>query len=198
MPRLTKKEFDFYYLIICSRGPGSETIVVRSVERRKIKGPLTSDIMPVEEQLEKFGVTEVVQEWNDEGPILAIPASASIPLDKIYKWLVWDNSRENDLPDELEPDLQKILREVDAAHKEAGQAVLSAKLRAFLSPGLWTSCNSWRKLDLEIPSVAQFEQLMKATGQTAAELGKWNCKVMQEAAKRYTAGELTDEDFSGC
>ena len=32
---LKKDDFDFYYLIICSRGPGSETIVVDNVSDRR-------------------------------------------------------------------------------------------------------------------------------------------------------------------
>gem|GEM_PF-4868488 len=32
---LNKEDFDFYYLIICSRGPGSETIMVSNRRHRR-------------------------------------------------------------------------------------------------------------------------------------------------------------------
>ena len=32
---MLNKDFDFYYLIICSRGPGSETMVVDNVSGRR-------------------------------------------------------------------------------------------------------------------------------------------------------------------
>jgi hypothetical protein len=39
---------------------------------------------------------------------------------------------------------------------------------------------------------------MQATGETAEQLGKWECKVLQEAAKRYLEGKLPEREFAGC
>jgi hypothetical protein len=39
---------------------------------------------------------------------------------------------------------------------------------------------------------------MEATGETAEQLGQWDCKVLQAAAKRYLEGKLPEREFPGC
>ena len=80
---LKTDDFDFYYLIICSRGPGSETIVVDNVSDRRdalhfYKGS--------EDQFKKIGACEAGADFNDEGPIIAVPKGTK-PLKAIYEWI---------------------------------------------------------------------------------------------------------------
>jgi len=39
---------------------------------------------------------------------------------------------------------------------------------------------------------------MEATGETVEQLGKWECAVLQEAAKQYLEGTLPEREFPGC
>jgi hypothetical protein len=93
---------------------------------------------------------------------------------------------------------------LDKHHAETRNAFLSACLRVFLTSDIgsdnnpWTSINGWRKVEIEIPNKAQFELLMEATGETAEQLGKWDCAVLKEAAKRYLEGTLPEREFPGC
>jgi len=181
---LNKPDFDFYYLIICSRGPGSETVTVDNIiaQRDSIEFLDTS-----EDEFKKFGVCEATTNFNDEGPVIAVP-SGTKPLKGIYAWLKKDTL-----------DIGEGYPEFDY-----GPAYLSACLRVFLTDNIghgdnpWTSVNGWRKLEIELPNMAQFGALMEATGETAEQLGKWNCKVLQEAAKRYKEGTLPEREFPGC
>ena len=70
---MLKKErrFDFYYLIICSRGPGSETIVVDNVSDRR---DALHFYEGAEDQFKKFGACEAGADFNDEGPVIAVPS----------------------------------------------------------------------------------------------------------------------------
>ncbi len=181
---LSTDDFDFYYLIICSRGPGSETITVTN-----ITGQLDSIefLETSESECEKFGVCEATTNFNDEGPVIAVP-SGTKPLKGVYSWLKKDTV-----------DIGEGYPDFDY-----GPAYLSACLRVFLTSNIgedsnpWTSINGWRKLDIEIPNKAQLELLMGATGETAEQLGQWDCAVLKEAAKRYLAGTLPEHEFPGC
>ena len=53
-------------------------------------------------------------------------------------------------------------------------------------------------VEVEIPNKSQFEALMDMTGETAEQLGKWDCTVLQAAAKRYLEGKLPEREFPGC
>src|SRR5208283_1894272 len=180
---LNREDFDFYYLIICSRGPGSETITVdKLVEQRDSIEFLEAS----EAEFEEFGVCEVGAEFNDEGPIIAVPVGTK-PLKSIFAWLKKDTL-----------DIGEGYSEFDY-----GPAYLSACLRVFLTDNIghgdnpWTSVNGWRKLEIELPNMAQFEALMVATGETAEQLGMWECAVLKEAAKRYLEGTLPEHEFPG-
>jgi hypothetical protein len=181
---LSTDDFDFYYLIICSRGPGSETITVDNItgQRDSIEFLEAS-----EDEFKKFGVCEVTTNFNDEGPVIAVPAGTK-PLKGIYEWLKNDTQVQN-----------------ENYPGDYGPAYLSACIRSFLpskiEEGLgntWTSVNGWRKLEIELPSKGQFELLMEATGETAEQLGQWDCAVLREAAKRYKEGTLSEREFPGC
>ncbi|MGA3118004.1 MAG: hypothetical protein ABSF90_26670 [Syntrophobacteraceae bacterium] len=204
---LNREDFDFYYLIICSRGPGSETITVDRLD------PMVSDIEFLEAsetEFEKFGVCEVAADFNDEGPIIAVPAGTK-PLKAIYTWLKnycaetdaeyavgTESTRSSD------PETRAILETLDKHHAETRNAFLSACLRVFLTSDIgsdnnpWTSINGWRKVEIEIPNKAQFELLMEATGETAEQLGRWECAVLKQAAKQYEEGTLPEREFPGC
>ena len=67
---LEKDDFDFYYLIICSRGPGSETIVVDNVSDRR---SVLHFYEGAEDQFKKIGACEAGADFNDEGPVIAVP-----------------------------------------------------------------------------------------------------------------------------
>src|SRR5208283_5338636 len=83
---LNRDDFDFYYLIICSRGPGSETITVDNITGQRD----SIEFLEVSEtEFEKFGVCEATTNFNDEGPVIAVP-SGTKPLKAIYAWLKQD------------------------------------------------------------------------------------------------------------
>ena len=177
-------DFDFYYLIICSRGPGSETITVSNVSNSRKGINFTKES---EAEFKQFGICEAEAEFNEEGPILAVPIGTK-PLKGIYAWLKKDSV---DIGDGY-PDF------------DYSQAYLSACLRVFLTSNIkadsnpWTSVNAWRTVEVEIPNKAQFEALMEATGETAEQIGQWNCTVLKEATKRYLEGTLPEKEFRGC
>ena len=83
---LKKDDFDFYYLIICSRGPGSETIVVDNVSNRR---SVLHFYEGAEDQFKKIGACEAGADFNDEGPIIAVPKGTK-PLKAIYEWIIQD------------------------------------------------------------------------------------------------------------
>ena len=200
---LKTDDFDFYYLIICSRGPGSETIVVDNVSDRR---DAIHFYEGSEDQFKKIGACGAEADFNDEGPIIAVPKGTK-PLKAIYELIKFDNERwEADLTTPLgdDPESLKRMEDLRKEFEENNQAYLSACIRAFLPSNLkpddnpWTSCNAWRKLEIEIPNKSQFEALMEATGETAGQLEQWNCKVMKEAARLYLEGNLPEREFPGC
>ena len=83
---LKKDDFDFYYLIICSRGPGSETIVVDNVSDRR---DALHFYEGAEDQFKEIGACEAGADFNDEGPIIALPRGTK-PLKAIYGWIKQD------------------------------------------------------------------------------------------------------------
>ncbi|MGO9482469.1 MAG: hypothetical protein ACLP05_11905 [Candidatus Kryptoniota bacterium] len=178
---LSRDDFDFYYIIICSRGPASETITVDN-----ITGQLEF-LETSETEFEKFGVCEATTNFNDEGPVIAMPKGTK-PLKGLYSWLKKDTV---DIGDGY-PDF------------DYSPAYISACLRVFLTSEIgsdnnpWTSVNGWRKVEIELPNKAQFEALMEATGETADQLGQWDCAVLKEAAKHYKEGTLPEREFPGC
>jgi hypothetical protein len=202
---LNREVFDFYYLIICSRGPGSETITVTNVTEQR------EDIHFMEEseaEFKLYGVCEAESHFNDEGPIIAVPAGTK-PLKSIFAWLknYCDETDAADMSDpipSLDSEVQAIVAQLDKTKNETRDAFLSACIRVFLTSKIgnggnpWTSVNGWRKVDIEIPNTAQFEALMEATEQTAEQLGQWNCAVLRQAAKRYLKGKLPEREFPGC
>jgi hypothetical protein len=198
---LNLEDFDFYYLIICSRGPGSETITLNkldlSIFSHDVEEEDDDDDRPefavefteeAEAEFKLYGVCQVEAEWNDEGPVIAVP-TGTMPLKGIYGWLQQDAGKIGD---------------DDYVEFDYSQAYLSACFRVFLSGDIkadnnpWTSVNGWRKVDIEIPNKAQFEALMEATGETAEQLGQWECAVLKETAKRYLEATLPEHEFRGC
>jgi hypothetical protein len=83
---LNKEDFDFYYLIICSRGPGSETITVDNVSDRR---DTLRFYEGSEDQFNKIGACEADADFNDEGLIIAVPKGTK-PLKAIYEWIKQD------------------------------------------------------------------------------------------------------------
>ena len=204
---LNKDEFDFYYLIICSRGPGSETIVVDNVSKHRDALHFYDSS---EDEFEKFGVCEAGADFNDEGPVIAAPVGTK-PLKAIYAWLKnycdvvdAENAVGTESTRSSDPETRAILEKLDKHHAETRIAFLSACIRAFIPSEIgedgnpWTSVNGWRKLEIEIPNKSQFEALMEATGETAGQLEQWNCQVMKEAARLYLEGKLPEREFPGC
>jgi hypothetical protein len=209
------RDYDFYYLIICSRGLGSETITVN-----KVSSDDTFEwAEDAKKDLKKFGVCEVVADWNDEGPILAVPTGTK-PLNGIYQWLKkytakWEEESDavfaiigEDMAEDLTglaADERQMMKDLDALlprQEPLGSSLLSAMLRVFTSTNLkhasWTSSDGWRNVNWELPSKRQFELLMDATGHTATQLGQWDCKVLQKAAELYKQKKLSTTDFEGC
>jgi len=200
---LNQEDFDFYYLIICSRGPGSETIVVDNVSNRRSALHFYDES---EAQFKEIGACEADADFNDEGPVIAVPAGTK-PLKAMYAWLknycdVTDAEYAvgTESTRSTAPETRAILEKLDKQHAETRSAFLSACLRAFLPSeiGAWTSVNGWRGVEIEITSKSQFEALMEATGETAEQLGLGECVVLKAAAKRYLEGKLAEREFPGC
>ncbi len=227
MKKLNREDFDFYYLIICSRGPGSETITVTNVTVQRENIHFMEE---AEAEFKLYGACEAEAHFNDEGPIIAVPTGTK-PLKSIYEWLKKDAQKIAEehglMSSHVLPLLQDIEKkmvekgtdssEVEKAREAAmqyaenplldfnyNQAYLSASLRAFLPNEIgedgnpWTSVNGWRKVEIEIPNKAQFEKLMEATCETAEQLGQWDCAVLKGAAERYLEGKLPEPEFPGC
>ena len=227
---LKQEDFDFYYLIICSRGPGSETIVVDNVSNRRSALHFYEGS---EDQFKNIGACEAGADFNDEGPLIAVPRGTK-PLKAIYEWIKQDVASleaENGADFFSSSHLLGIMEKIEKAMVDHGvdseqaeearkladkfaeeqpppvsykQAHISACIRAFLPSDIgedgnpWTSVNGWRKVELEIPNKVQFEALMESTGETAEQLGKWDCAVLRDAAKRYLEGKLPEREFPGC
>ena len=64
---LNKHNFDFYYLIICSRGPGSETITVSNVSNSRKDIHFMAES---EAEFKQFGVCEAKAEFNQDSTFL--------------------------------------------------------------------------------------------------------------------------------
>ena len=198
-------DFDFYYLIICSRGPGSETITISKLNDMEYEIELMD---ASEDEFQKFGICEVTTNVLDEGPVIAVPFG-TVPLKAIYEWLKYDYARNEQHLEaldilEISDETRAMVEEIEATRLATRQAYMSACIRVFLSSDIgmdnnpWTSVNGWRKVEIEIPNRSQFELLMEATGETAQQLGQWNCAVLKEAAKRYLQGTLPEKEFRGC
>jgi len=227
---LNKDDFDFYYLIICSRGPGSETMVVDNVSKHR---DALHFYESSEDQFTKIGACEAGADFNDEGPIIAVPRGTKT-LKAIYEWIRQDVANleaENGADFFSSSRLLGIMQKIEKAMVEHGtqseqaeearrlldkfaedqpspvsyrQAFISACIRAFLPTEIredgnpWTSVKGWRNAEVEIPNKSQFEALMDAAGETAEQLGKWDCAVLKEATKRYLEGKLPEREFPGC
>jgi hypothetical protein len=206
---MNKKDFDFYYLIICSRGPGSETITVDKVteQAKEIEFSETA-----EQEYKEFGVCGADASFNDEGPILCVPVG-TMPLRGVYRWLVYDNERWKDSRGEVASALERVGAEqkftnlaaqVNDIVDSVEQAFISACFRVFLTPHInrtdnpWTSVNAWRSLEVEMLSKEQFDVTMVAMDMTAEKLLGYDCAVLREAATRYLQGALPVRPFQGC
>lgn len=187
-----------YYLIVCSRGPGSETIIVEEVEPGD-HSIGQKEVDKAEKELKSQSVVEVDAD-TDEGPVLALTKKAT--LGDIFRWLVKWNTGNIDSMAEGWDDLVEKTNKVDDSTKglitsltkqreQIQDAFMSACLRAFIDIGAWTSCNSWRKLEDELMTLKQFNQFVKAVGLDYEQLAKWDCKVLQAALSTYsTEGRL--------
>ena len=164
-----------YYLVICSRGPGSETIIVEDLKSEEdtgvISGKDTIDQKAMNAAVKKLKDAPVVEVDADvdEGPVIALTKKAK--LSDIYKWLV------------------KCTTSLKKQREQVHGAFISACLRAFMDIGEWTSCNEWRKVGSEAMSLDEFNQFMEATSQDIKALAKWDCKVLQTACKTYSFEE---------
>ena len=152
-------DLDFYYLIICSRGPGSETITVTKLDETETEIEL---LETSEDEFNKFGVCEATTNFNDEGPVIAVPFG-TMPLEAIYEWLKYDYARNEQ---HLEPlnipgmsdETRAMVEGIEATRLATRQAYISACIRVFLSSDIgmgnnpWTSVNGWRQSILNFPT----------------------------------------------
>ncbi len=170
---LKTDDFDFYYLIICSRGPGSETIVVDNVSDRR---DALHFYEGSEAQFQKIGACEADADFNDEGPIIAVPRNTK-PLKAIYEWIKRDVSSleaENGVDLFSSSRLLGIMEKIEKVMVEHGvdseqaeearklankfaeeqpppvsykQAYISACLRAFLPSEIGEDGNPWTSIN---------------------------------------------------
>lgn len=203
------------YLCICSRGLGSETLIVDEFGTTGLEsGTGIVEAMngwtdePLEEMVEKNKRGELVVFEYDEGPVLIIPPGYD--RKKIYEWILETFNQEesmDDLPEEVqylcEKDLAggKLFRDLfEAKNKIRGQhgPFISAVVRAFLQRGQWTSCNAWRNLDAELMNREQINEYLDMTGATIDELQDAKCLVLRTCAEKWKDGSLPTEPCSGC
>lgn len=203
---LNKYDFDAYYAICCSRGPGTETLTLQKLhsydEWKMARGASA--------ELAKYGVASAEADWADEGPILCVPVG-TFPLPSIYRWVLFD-ALEFSLSD-IEPELKKQIIEAPNPFKlipwipANEQAFLSALLRVWLQPlpvptelddTVWTSTNGWREVSIEVMNRPQFETFVNTMGIDYDDIAKWNCAVIQRTLELARKGNLPEKPYRGC
>jgi hypothetical protein len=170
---MLNKDFDFYYLIICSRGPGSETMVVDNVSGRRDSLRFYEGS---EDQFKKIGACAASADFNDEGPIIAVPRGTK-PLKAIYEWIRQDVANleaENGADFFSSSRLLGIMQKIEKVMVEHGtqseqveearrladkfaegspppvsyrQALISACIRAFLPKEIGEDGNPWTSVN---------------------------------------------------
>lgn len=193
------------YLIICSRGGGTETITTSNPlaqedypdESDDGSNELTLDNItpfdpitatdwgdrPLTERMvqEKLNRNELVIGGLDEGNVYLVPEGMT----------------------EIEFLRQALACEIKFGGYEGtsplGSQLISALLRALIANlNTWTSCNAWRKLDVELMSKEQFEMYMEVTGRQLNDLlTEPHCRVLRESAKLYYVG-TSPKQVVGC
>jgi hypothetical protein len=180
---LNKSKFDFYYLIICSRGPGTETITTKKMTRDELT-TFEFDDTAIED-FNAVGIASGQTEDTDEGPVICMPKH-KMELNKLWQWLVLDTARSA----EAEP------IQIDDIFKHELFAYVSALFRAFVIDNIttdenpWTSVNAWRNIESEILTIEQFKKVLEALQTTPQQLLQTNCAVLKECAMRYENGTL--------
>lgn len=207
------------YVIVCSRGPGSETIITETFAAvRKDDGKLyhdtelarqdllEDDYMPTDEiddhvkHLEvtpiridtTFAGIEVM--WEDEGPVL-FPKEGTTNED-ILKCLNSCFEINDDMFDFDYEELSNFIEEVNKAKVETASAFMSAIVRSWLNPGVWTSVDAWRNLECEVMSKEDVDRYCEFTGVPLSDLELQDCKVLAECVRRYPDNLPTST--SGC
>lgn len=202
------------YVIVCSRGPGSETIITETYAAvRKDDGKLyhdaelarqdmLEDVFVPNEEIEPhlkhldetplqiddtFSGIEVM--WEDEGPVLF--SNESTTDEDIRNCLVQCfsfNEQELDFDCFKEPgneELQKLIEQMNKAKLETADSFISAIFRSWIDVGQWTSVDSWRNLESEVMSKELVDEYIRFTGQSIDAMAASKCKVLNECAYRY-------------
>ena len=212
------------YVIVCSRGPGSETIITQSFQAiRKDDGKLYHDedafrvYLTEEEEMSDEEVVAELEEfdndpiptdtlfgievmWQDEGPVLFTDEFTTD--EDIYKCLVHCfaiNEQELDFDpsdEEGDEELKTLLEDMYKAKIEIAGAFASAVLRSWLNPGVWTSVNAWRNLECEVLTKEDVDRYCKFADIGVADLEIQGCGVLAECAKRYP--DNLPSSTSGC
>lgn len=199
------------YVIVCSRGPGSETIVSEEIDvvKQQDGSYLWTELLddPDEDpSFNKLQIDEIYNgvpvAWYDEGPILFVSddMSDSTVLGALLKCFEDDGEGFLDLIDNLverDSSLDKLLREMQKAKLENVGAFTSAIIRSYLQRSVWTSCDAWRNLEIEIMSKEQVDRYMEFTGTTIEVMLASDCKVLKECAGLYP-DNLPKENARGC
>lgn len=198
------------YITICSRGPGTETIVVQDLLRDplddgEVDEPLWTldDLCPVDCDITKDQLKtlsdgsdrsleldeRMVQLKLNEGKVVAGE------LDEGPVYLMPKGMSEKDFMAKI----MEVERRLDEGNwsTEHTEKMLSAILRAVIVVGEWTSVGAWRKLDHELLTKEHLEKYMEVMEVDTAMLLTHHCPVLRRAAELYE-GNNSPKVASGC
>ena len=203
-------QIDAKYVIICSRGPGSETIVTNImyiVQKDDGKYYYDEDRIVLDDPEDKIdtnpiGIDETFNgidvAYFDEGPVFMLKEGMSDEqvLGALYQCFKEEEEMHEIFVTENE-EMNALFKEMYEARKEGHTAFVSAVIRSFLYPNAWTSCHAWRKLEIEIMSKEQVDRYMEFTKLSLDDLKEVDCKVLNECARLYP-DDLPTKNARGC
>jgi len=190
------------YAIVCSRGPGSETIVVRDLLEADGEGGLDEAKRDPRGYMENADVHlggRALTTMDEEGVVYAL--AADITDHELWTLVKATEDHYDELMNEENDQVLKALTPGSEALElymrtstdiiKSAPALRSAMLRAFIaSPGIWTSVNGWRSVENEVLTREQMDKYMLLEQCTVEDLLAYDdCEVLQLSAKRYIAGE---------
>ncbi len=217
---MSERKVDGKYVIVCSRGPGSETIVTRAYAViRKDDGKLYYDVDIYRQQMEADGMEQeeineelshgmneepirIDETWfgievmfEDEGPVLFMnEGTTNEDILKCLTKCFEVNDQELDFGDNEE--MQNFMDDINEAKKETANAFMSAIIRSWLNPGSWTSVDAWRNLECEVMSKEDVDRYCEFTGVFQSDLELQGCKVLAECVRRYP--DNLPKETGGC
>lgn len=200
------------YAIVCSRGPGSETIVVRDLMQDVDDQGIYTHPRAVRhprEWMENANVhlnNRALTTMHEEGIVYAL--AADVTDHELWELVKVTEDHYDELANEEDEEVLKALtpgsdyselcKQTSTNIIKSAPALRSAMLRAFLVPeGTWTSVNGWRNPEQEILTSEQIEKHMLFEQCLPADLATHRCAVLALSAQHYINGMSLEAD-RGC